>query len=127
MNVTVLDITPPIANAGPDQIVNEGTEVAFNGSGSSDNVEIKNLTWTFIDGNQVHLYGEIISYLFNDPGLYVVTLNVSDEEGNWNTDTMNVTVKDVTLPNSDAGPDQTVIEGYRQYHSTEVEAPIMLG
>src|SRR5207245_7457229 len=39
------DGTPPIANAGPDQTVNEDTPVAFDGSGSTDNVGIVNYTW----------------------------------------------------------------------------------
>src|SRR3989442_2534320 len=40
------DGTPPIANAGPDQTVNEDTPVAFDGSGSTDNVGIVNYTWS---------------------------------------------------------------------------------
>src|SRR5438876_4860053 len=39
------DVTPPIANAGPDQTVNEDVPVAFDGSGSTDNVGIVNYTW----------------------------------------------------------------------------------
>src|SRR5205823_10455352 len=39
------DVTPPIANAGPDQVVNEDTLVTFNGSGSTDDVGIVNYTW----------------------------------------------------------------------------------
>lgn len=109
MTVEVIDITPPIANAGPDQTVEEGTVVIFNGSASLDNVGIVNWTWTLRDG--VTLYGVGPSYLFEDPGVYDVTLNVTDGVGHWHTDSMTVTVLDITPPVADAGPDIMVDEG----------------
>lgn len=39
------DTTPPVANAGPNQTVPQGTLVTFNGSGSTDNVGVVNYTW----------------------------------------------------------------------------------
>ncbi|TLZ61171.1 MAG: PKD domain-containing protein [Methanobacteriota archaeon] len=42
----ILDTTPPIANAGPDQTVQEDSRVSFDGSASSDDVGIVNYTWT---------------------------------------------------------------------------------
>ncbi|MBN1389117.1 MAG: PKD domain-containing protein, partial [Candidatus Thermoplasmatota archaeon] len=111
MNVTVLDITPPIADAGPDQAVDEGTLVIFNGSGSSDNVGIANWTWTFTDGGQITLQGSGPSYLFEHPGVFIVTLNVTDAAGNWHEDSMTVTVRDITPPVADAGEDRTVPGG----------------
>ncbi len=57
MNITVKDVTSPIAKAGSDQTVKQGDIVIFNGSASSDNVGIVNWTWTFtINGSQVKLY-----------------------------------------------------------------------
>lgn len=43
------DTTPPLANAGPDQTVDEDTPVTFDGSGSTDDVGIVNYTWTFVN------------------------------------------------------------------------------
>jgi hypothetical protein len=110
MTVTVKDITPPSADAGPDQNVNEDVLVAFNGSGSSDNIGIVNYTWNFTDGALVMLYGLQPTYTFNMPGIFVVTLRVTDAEGNWATDNVTVTVRDITPPSADAGPDQVVDE-----------------
>ena len=109
--VTVIDITAPIADAGPDQIVDEGTLVTMNGSGSSDNAGIVKYTWKFSDGPPVELYGVQRTYRFLTPGIFVVTLNVTDAAGNWNVSTTIITVLDITAPVVDAGPDQTVDEG----------------
>ncbi|MDG6226110.1 MAG: PKD domain-containing protein [Candidatus Thermoplasmatota archaeon] len=111
MTVTVRDITAPVAVAGPDLIVDEGSIVFFDGSGSSDNVGIFNYTWTFLDGISIALYGPQPEYKFNNLGAYIVTLNVSDAAGNWATATMKVTVRDITSPISNAGQDQRVAVG----------------
>ncbi len=111
MNVTVLDITPPEADAGLDQTIDEGTLITFNGSNSTDNVNIINYTWTFVDGDPIVLYGSQADYRFSDPGEYVVTLTIRDGSGNMDTDTITVIVKDITPPDADAGPDQTINEG----------------
>src|SRR5207245_2210242 len=78
---TVADTTPPLANAGADFTVNEDTAMAFNGFGSTDNVEIVNYTWTFVDGGPRSLFGPDPSYAFATPGTYVVTLTVRDAVG----------------------------------------------
>ena len=110
MTVTVRDVTAPIAFAGPDQTVDEDTVVAFDGSGSTDNVAVTSYTWTFTDGTVRTLSGSAPSYTFATPGVYVVTLTVGDGAGNGASDTVTVTVRDVTSPGASAGPDQTVDE-----------------
>ncbi|MCG2827222.1 MAG: right-handed parallel beta-helix repeat-containing protein [Thermoplasmatales archaeon] len=93
------DISSPHGNAGDDKEVNEGEETELNASLSWDNVEIVDYTWNFIDnGENIVLYGEIMPYTFTQPGYYVITLNVSDNAGNWDVDTLNITVKDITPP-----------------------------
>ena len=76
--ITVRDATAPVADAGPDMSVDEGTLVTFAGGRSSDNVGILNYTWTFIDGAPVVLYGVSPSLWFDDPGTFNVSLNVTD-------------------------------------------------
>jgi PKD repeat protein len=110
MTVTVKDITAPVANAGRDLIIDEKTSLMFNGSGSSDNVGVVNYTWTFSDGVPVSLYGPRPTYRFDNPGIFVVTLNVTDAAGNWKTDSLIVKVRDITSPVANAGLDQTVDE-----------------
>jgi len=110
--VTVVpDDVQPVADAGPDQIADEDTLVSFDGSGSSDNVDIDNYTWIFTDGTAKTSYGVSPTYVFETPGTYTVTLNVTDAAGNWDTDEVTINVNDVTIPSANAGPDQTVDEG----------------
>ncbi len=92
------DTTPPVANAGADQAVNQDATVTFDGSGSSDNVGVANYTWTFTDGSPRVLYGETAIHVFATPGVFVVTLTVRDAAGNAASDTMTVTVADTQAP-----------------------------
>lgn len=109
--ITVLDITKPTANAGLDRTVNEDTPITLDGSASSDNVAISAYTWTFTDVATKTLAGEKPAYTFNTPGVYTITLNVTDAAGNWATDTITITVLDITKPVANAGQDQTVNVG----------------
>jgi len=86
------DNIPPVANAGPDQTVYEDTMVAFDGSESSDNVGIVSYVWTFVDVTPQTLTGVNPTYTFTTPGIYTVTLTVSDAAGNHATDTVTITV-----------------------------------
>ena len=110
VTIVVLDVTGPIANAGSDQIVDEDTLVAFDGTNSTDNVRPTNFTWTFV--NQTHqtveLSGKVSEYNFTTPGIYNVTLIVTDAAGNADADNIIITVLDVTPPTADAGANQTV-------------------
>ena len=111
-NVTVRDITPPSADAAHDIIVDQHQTVTFNGNKSSDNVGIINFTWKFLyDDELIILEGINTDYLFNIAGTYLVTLNVSDVAGNWDNDTLFVTVNDITKPVANAGSEQTVEKG----------------
>jgi len=56
------------------------------------------------------LTGVTATYTFETPGFYTVTLNATDVEGNWNTDTVVITVLDVTDPVAEAGLEQTIVE-----------------
>ena len=92
------DTVPPVADAGADLAVDEDTTVTFDGSASTDNVGIASYTWTFTDGSTQVLTGVTASHIFATPGTYLVTLTVRDSDGNTGTDTLTVTVRDVTDP-----------------------------
>jgi len=97
---------PPVADAGPDQTVeqesDEGTLVTLNGSGSTDpdstpgtNDDIVAFDWytegSFIDS------GKIIEHTFG-PGTHTVTLEVTDKAGETSVDDLAVIVQDTTPP-----------------------------
>ena len=110
----------PIADAGPDIIVNQRETGTLNGSGSSD------------------AGGAIVSYLWQSDSIPITnpdaaaatftaplvpidtmrtaTLAVTDNLGAYSVDTVNITIRNVDvnrLPVADAGADQTVNEGDR--------------
>jgi len=110
-SVTVLDVTPPVAHAGPDQSVNEGAFVTLDGSASTDNVGITQYSWSFVDGVSQTLYGTIVSYQFQHVGTFVVTLYVTDG-ALWGTDNVTITVnRDRVPPVANAGPDRVAYKG----------------
>jgi PKD repeat protein len=112
MTVTVVDITEPQASAGESRTFNEGTEVALDGSLSFDNVGIASYEWTISLGGTViaHRTGEKPRYNFTSPGLYDITLMVTDGVGLQSSDTVQYRVLDVTRPHADAGGDRAVSE-----------------
>ena len=111
----------PIANAGPDQTVNEGALVNLNGSGSSDpNLDPLSFLWTQTAGPAVTLSNPVSTTpTFTAPQVSANTvltfqLVVNDGLLNSSPDTVNITVLNVNVnqpPVANAGPDQTVNEG----------------
>ena len=93
LTVHVLDTEAPVADAGPDQEVEVGATVTFSGAGSTDNIGIVNYTWTFTyNGSVVTLYGVEPEFTFWAAGNYTITLNVTDLDGNWDTDQLVISV-----------------------------------
>jgi hypothetical protein len=107
--VTVLDVTNPMALAGADAAIDQHEEVTFSSAGSSDNVGIVQWRWTFSEASVAKvLEGPEQTYTFNEAGIYKVTLTVKDPSGNTATDTLDLTVRDVTKPVPHAGTDRRV-------------------
>lgn len=98
------DMTAPVADAGEDCSADEDTIVSFDGTGSTDNIGIADYAWSFVDVTPKQLFGANPEYNFTQPGIYLITLNVTDVAGNWDTDTVNATIADTTPPVADAGP-----------------------
>lgn len=121
VDITVLDDTPPVANAGPDQAVNEGmAPVTLNGSGSSDAVGvITDYSWTQTAGPAVALAdANTASPTFTAPQVgqqgatLTFELTVTDDSGQQDSDLVDVVVSNVNqAPAANAGPDQMVSEG----------------
>jgi len=108
--VTVIDTTWPVAEAGIDQVVEEDTLVNFDGSASSDNVGIASYVWTFIDGEAQSIEGKRTEYYLETPGVYLITLTVTDVEGNISNDFVSVTVRATTEFEIDVRNQETVVE-----------------
>jgi len=107
--VTEADLEPPMARVKAPHIIDEGTMVTFDGLGSSDNVGIVRYTWTFTYNDEpVILAGYNVSFLFDIPGNYDVTLSVHDMWGNFDEAHFVLIVQDIHAPIADAGPDLTV-------------------
>jgi hypothetical protein len=111
--VTVVDTTPPVAEAGAGKTVKQNESFELNASASTDNAGIiKNYTWIFFDGKTKHtLYGKIVSTKMTVIENHTVTLNITDGSGNTANDTTWVLVTDGTPPVADACTDQTVEPG----------------
>jgi parallel beta-helix repeat protein len=90
LHTILLDTTPPIANAGPDQTVNVGETVSFDAGASTDNIGIASFTWDFGDGTTGT--GETTTHTYTKPGSYTVTLTVTDLAGNTAQDTITINV-----------------------------------
>lgn len=102
MKILGTDVINPVADAGPDNATNEDSPIVMDGSGSTDNSgQIAWYNWSFGDGGQFNGEGPAnakMQYTYTEPGYYTAELNVSDAFGNWDTDTVNITVFDATPP-----------------------------
>lgn len=103
------DEVPPVADAGGNITTYAWAQTTFNGSASSDNIGIAEYEWTIWLDTPVIISGAVITFEFPEAGEYDVTLNVTDAEGNWDTDTVTVVVLlDLTPPVAHAGYDRNV-------------------
>ncbi|UCE36888.1 MAG: carboxypeptidase regulatory-like domain-containing protein [Thermoplasmata archaeon] len=81
-SITTVDTELPHADAGSSQEVAVRQEVNLDASLSTDNDDIANYTWSFLDDGRKYLYGKSVQYTFNSVGDYDITLIVTDFAGN---------------------------------------------
>ncbi|MFW6176268.1 MAG: PKD domain-containing protein [Thermoplasmatota archaeon] len=113
VSLAISDNDDPTAEAGTDGTIGVGENFTFDGSSSSDNVGIVNYSWEFTyEGSTVMLYGETVQFQFDHLGEYTVTLTVTDDAGNKDTDDLLLTVIDDISPTADAGDDKGITVGY---------------
>ena len=99
---------PPVADAGPDRLVNPGQLVTFSAAASSDpDGSIESFSWDFGDGSSAT--GQEVGHVYTASGQFDVVLTVVDDQGATATDSALVTVN--RAPVASAGPDQTYIVG----------------
>jgi hypothetical protein len=111
---------PPVANGGPDQVVNEGDVVTLDGSGSSGlGCDPLSYLWVQLAGPSVSLnLADPVHPSFIAPAVplggatLTFELTVSDQALTSEPDTVDITIRNVNnVPIADAGPDQIVREG----------------
>jgi len=76
--MVVVDNVLPSADAGADQTTSTGSEIIFDGSGSTDTAEF-GFTWDFGDGATDS--ESSVTHAFSDPGTYAVAMTVVDATG----------------------------------------------
>ena len=92
----------PVANAGVDKIVNEGSSVSFTGSASGGATPFT-YAWDFGDGTTAS--GSLTpTKTYADNGIYTVRLTVTDAQGRSSQDTAVVTVNNVAPTVGTDGP-----------------------
>ena len=98
----------PTADAGDDQRVEVGEAVTLSGDGSEDaDGRVVSYHWRFGDGETAD--GIVARHAYDDPGRYVATLVVTDDDGAESSDTATIDVN--APPIADAGPHRTVGAG----------------
>ena len=119
------NLAAPVANAGEDQVVLNGTMVVLDGNGSTDSDGmIESHAWIRIGGTSNHVPSTVVF----DPGIlifkaepltggdadvtHVFELTVTNSAGETDTDMVTVTViSGFANPVADAGDDQVVLSG----------------
>ncbi len=108
----------PTADAGADQVVDEGAAATLRGAGDDRDGTVRSYRWTQTAGPRVQLDDPAAAVVrFTAPGFVegrselVFRLTVADDRGATADDETAVTVN--ALPTADAGPDQAVDEGRR--------------
>ncbi len=89
---------PPVADAGPDQVVHVNDLVVFDGSGSTDpDGVIVDWTWDFGDGSPTK-HGEVVNHTYSSIGNYTATLLVTDDDNLTDSDTALIMVLPELVP-----------------------------
>jgi outer membrane autotransporter protein len=116
--ITVNGPVPPVANAGPDQTLEDsdgedGEQVNLDGSASTDaDGTIVAYQWIHqIDPDTINTLGTGQRLTVRLPdGANDVRLRVTDNAGNSTVDSVVITVNSAAIPTANAGPDRTVAD-----------------
>jgi len=102
---------PPVANAGPDQIVSVGETVVFSGTAVEPDGYIAKYEWDF-EGDGIYEWSSVqngdATHVYFIPAIFNATFRVTSDTNQMVTDTARITVKSTNrMPLAEAGPDQS--------------------
>ncbi len=108
---------PPIADAGPDQTVNQNVFVNLEGSGTDPEDTKLKFKWSQKSGSPVTLYQRsfedvyfVSPFIGGNSTDLVFELRVTDSDRNYDTDDVTITIsKQNYPPKANAGPDRRII------------------
>ncbi len=95
VEISVTDNDAPIISMQIPNAIKVNETANMSGSGSYDNIGIKNYTWEIEELSEL-LYGPTQSYRFHNTGNYTVRLTISDKTGNEASLTRNIKVLSYT-------------------------------
>lgn len=89
----IVENVAPTVNAGSNQVIEVFDEARFNGSFTDPGIlDTHTFEWNFGDGTSTT--GSLnVSHFFNSPGVYSVTLTVTDNDGGIGTNVLTLTVE----------------------------------
>jgi hypothetical protein len=95
---SIFDLSAPVVIVPEDTTVLEGTYLTFRDDKSYDNIGVVDWTWHVSFGDvQETIEGDTMGFLFQDDGVYNITLTAFDSHGNSASDYFHVTVIEKAL------------------------------
>ena len=112
--VEAIILTPPLSNAGKDQIVKENNLVLLQGSAEDHDGNISKIYWSQTSGTQVQLSStDSTTPSFVAPSInetLIFTMTVTDDDDLINSDEVHITISTYNAPTVHAGLPQSVKE-----------------
>ena len=105
--VSVPNVAPRITSLGGQTDIDEGGQAALTATAVDDDGDGFAYSWDFGDGSPAGS-GASVDHVYADDGVYTVTLTVTDDEGAFDQDTLQVTV--ANLPPVAEDDSKTAIE-----------------
>ena len=114
--VTVNNLAPTISEIIGETEIEEGTEVTYSATATDPGNDTLIYSWNFGDGSEL-VEGESVSHIFTDDGEYTITLIVTDSDGAFTTQTLDVAVNNVAPIITEIIGDIEVSEGQEVSYS----------
>jgi heat shock protein HslJ len=99
------DVVPPTAVITAPIQAKVGEVVVFDASKSTSQVPITSYSWEFGDGGKAR--GEVVRYVYENPGTYLVQMTVTDARNFRNSATMNIEILPLVEPTQEPTPEPT--------------------